>query len=171
MIDDKSLNLNDWEMAIVLKIIQKLEKSGKSSNLKKVYIDNWEISEKGFKARLDNITSQPIQNLLREKKIKIQQNLSSLILIPEHRADENHIIVGAASILAKTSSDLQYRQYKKKYGNFGSGSPADPATRLFVWKNRQNPPPIIRTTWATYKSLSLLDRIEDDPIYSRLKTS
>lgn len=90
-------------------------------------------------------------------------------LFPEHYADENHIIVGAASIIAKTSSDAQYRKYKRKYGDFGSGSPADPKTRLFVWQHRDNPLPIIRTSWNTFKTLSVLDSIEDDPFYKPQK--
>jgi ribonuclease HII len=167
MIDDKSLNLNQWEMITVLKIIHSLQRT---AQLEKVYIDNWETSEKGFRERFDQITNTMTQTLLHEKKIKLHsQKFSSLMLIPEHRADENHVIVGAASILAKTSSDAQYRYYKKKYGDFGSGSPADPATRLFVWHHRHHPLPIIRTSWATYKTLAILDHIEDDPMGQRLK--
>ena len=167
MIDDKSLNLNAWEMVVVLQIIQSLQRG---TSLANVYIDNWETSEKGFRQRFNELTSSTTLTLLQEKKIKLNpKKFSSLTLIPEHRADENHIIVGAASILAKTSSDRQYRYYKKKYGNFGSGSPADPATRLFVWQHRKDPLPIIRTSWATYKNLASLERIEDDPLYQRLK--
>lgn len=80
MIDDKSLNLNDWEMAIVLKIIEKLERFGtkRSGGFEKVYIDNWETSENGFRVRLARITSQPIQTLLREKKLKYSQTYRPL---------------------------------------------------------------------------------------------
>ena len=73
--------------------------------------------------------------------------------------------MGAASILAKNASDTEYEKLKKRYGNFGSGSPGDPATRLFVWQHRHNPPPIIRKSWNTFKTLSLLDSIEDDWLF------
>jgi ribonuclease HII len=80
----------------------------------------------------------------------------------EHRADENHVVVGAASILSKVHSDRQYDEYRKIYGDFGSGSPGDPKTRLYVWTHRENPPPIVRRSWNTYKYLSTLEDIEQD---------
>jgi ribonuclease HII len=167
IIDDKSFNLNEWEMLTVLKIMGNLQRFGNPEN---VYIDNWETSEKGFRGRLKAITDLSLKAQLLTKKIRLnRKKLSLLTLTPEHRADENYIIVGAASILAKTASDAQYRRYKKQYGDFGSGSPADPQTRLFVWQHRHNPLPIIRTLWNTYKTLSVLESIEDDPIYARVK--
>jgi ribonuclease HII len=153
---DQSLNLNDREMEAVLSIMSRLPlTSGK------VYIDNWEVSQEWFFKRLTRIIEM--------KGPEVEQRLKNLCIIPEHRADENHTIVGAASILAKVSSDAQYDEYRQKYGDFGSGSPADPKTRLFVWEHRSSPPPIIRTTWQTYKHLSSLDNIKDDFLYSRVK--
>ncbi len=168
MIDDKSLNLNDWEMLVVLTTAKKLYKK---ATFNKVYIDNWEYNEKKFLERFKTLTSEAFKGLILEKGFRglKRKKIKSMNLIPEHYADENHIVVGAASILAKTASDAQYRKYKRKYGDFGSGSPADPKTRLFVWEHRHNPLPIIRTSWNTFKTLSILDSIEDDPIYSRLK--
>lgn len=166
MIDDKSFNLNDWEMLVVFKILKKLH----TFNPQEIYIDNWETTAQGFRTRFTNLLKKSARKRLVEKNIRInRKKISSLILIPEHRADENYTIVGAASILAKTSSDAQYRKYTKKYGNFGSGSPADPRTRLFVWEHREDPLPIIRTSWNTYKTLSVLTTIEDDPFYSPQK--
>jgi ribonuclease HII len=167
MIDDKSLNLNDWEMLTVLTIVKKLQKK---APFKKVYIDNWETTQKGFHERFLALTDASRKELLRQKGFSLtRKKINALELIPEHYADENHIVVGAASILAKVASDAQYRKYKRKYGNFGSGSPGDPKTRLFVWQHRNNPLPIIRTSWNTFKTLSILDSIEDDPLYGRLK--
>lgn len=167
MIDDKSLNLNDWEMLTVLTIVKKLQRK---ASFKKVYIDNWEVSEKLFRERLKALTCGSHKELTFQKGFRLKRkNFTSMELIPEHYADENHIVVGAASILAKVASDAQYRKYKRKYGNFGSGSPGDPQTRLFVWQHRNNPPPIIRTSWNTFKTLSILDNIEDDKIYGRVK--
>ncbi len=169
MIDDKSLNLNDWEMLTVLTIIKKLQAK---ASFNKVYIDNWEVTEKRFNERLTFLTDKSCKDLLLQKGFKFnKKKLNLLQLIPEHYADENHTIVGAASIVAKVASDAQYRKYKRKYGNFGSGSPADPKTRFFVWQHRHNPPPIIRTSWNTFKTLSVLENIEDDPLYSPQKKS
>lgn len=167
MIDNKCFNLNDWEMLTVLKILQKLQRS---TRLDKIYIDNWETSRKGFFQRYKTLMQYKLRKKLVEYNIRLnRKKINSLELIPEHRADENYTIVGAASILAKTSSDIQYSTYKKQYGNFGSGSPGDPQTRLFVWQHRHNPPPIVRTSWNTYKTLALLDAIEDDPLYRRIR--
>ena len=48
-------------------------------------------------------------------------------LVAEHKADLNHLVVGAASILAKVTRDREIEKIKKKIGqNIGSGYPADP---------------------------------------------
>lgn len=166
MMDDKSVfNLNDWEMAVVLSIVKYLHKK---TAFEKVYIDNWETSSKGFNARLTRILSMAMKPHLRAHKLVLtRKKLISINYIPEHKADENYTVVGAASILAKVASDAQYRKYKKQFGDFGSGNPGDPKTRLFVWLHREDPLPIIRTSWQTYKTLAPLAAIEDDPL--RLK--
>lgn len=167
MIDDKSLNLNAWEMLVVLTIIKKLQRK---ATFKKVFIDNWEVSEKLFVKRMEELIGSSNKELILQKGFHLKKdNFKSVELIPEHFADENYTVVGAASILAKVASDAQYRKYKRKYGDFGSGSPGDPQTRLFVWQHRNNPLPIIRTSWNTFKVLSVLDNIEDDEIYGRVK--
>lgn len=168
MIDDKSiLNLNSWEMLVVLKIVQELRDTVDFSS---VYVDNWEVTKDLFSKRFFMICDPALDEFLLKKDFLInKEKLSSLLFIPEHHADENHIVVGAASILAKVASDEQYENYKKQYGDFGSGSPADPKTRLFVWKNRHNPPPIVRTSWNTFKMLVGLQNIEDDAVYSKVK--
>ena len=168
MIDNKTFNLNDWEMLVVLNIVKKLQKFGQPEQ---VFIDNWETSEKGFWRRFQSILHESVKEKIRSFKFTLnKKKLSSLNYVPEHKADENYTVVGAASILAKTSSDQQYRKYKSKYGNFGSGSPGDPTTRLFVWQHRKDPLPIIRQSWNTFKTLSALDNIEDDYWYARKLT-
>ncbi len=163
MIDNKSFNLNEWEMLTVFKIISDLQESVPEF----IYVDNWETSEKKFRERyefLANSSTLPL-SIVFDKK-----NILDAHIVPEHRADETYTVVGAASILAKYSSDKQYEDYKERYGDFGSGSPGDPKTRLFVWKHRFNPPPIVRTSWNTYKTLAPLERIEDDYLYSKPRT-
>jgi ribonuclease HII len=162
MIDDKSFNLNEWEMLTVLKIIQNLHKKGTPE---KIYVDNWEHSAEHFHKRRDSLLAQTMKDKLREKKFVLnRKKLVSCEYVAEHQADEKYTVVGAASILAKTASDAQYRRYRKKFGDFGSGSPGDPKTRLFVWQHRHNPLPIIRTSWNTYKTLVNLESFEEDPL-------
>lgn len=167
MIDNKILNLNDWEMLVVLKTVKKLTKKETPT---KIYIDNWETSTKGFNTRLQKLLAHAMKKTLRMHNFILnRKKLIAHNYIPEHRADENYTIVGAASILAKTSSDAQYRKYKKIYGDFGSGSPGDPKTRLFVWTHRHNPLPIMRVSWNTYKTLSVIQCIEEDPLRKKVK--
>lgn len=162
-IDDKDLNLNTWEMVSFLKLMKVLY--GKRP-FGKIIVDNWEVSQALFFKRLKYLTGRDMAILLKDKKVIIPKRLHRKIeIIPEHRADENHIIVGAASILARAASDRQYDRYRRIYGDFGSGSPGDPRTREYVWRNRKNPTPIIRQSWNTFKVLSALENFEDD--YSR----
>ena len=166
MIDDKRFNLNDWEMLIVCKIAQELKKQ---SDIYTMHVDNWEVNTSLFAKRFNALSHQYENDIIRQHNLLLDTNvLSTLCFMPEHRADENYVVVGAASILSKTSSDLQYAKYKEIYGDFGSGSPADPKTRLFVWQHRKNPLPIIRTSWNTFKMLERLNSIEDDSIYARI---
>ncbi len=91
------------------------------------------------------------------------RKLKRIKLVAEYKANENHVIVDAASILAKQASDKQYAEFKKIYGNFRNRSSADPATRRFVFDNHFNPPLITRTTWKTYKTLSRVSCLSEDP--------
>jgi len=83
-------------------------------------------------------------DLLNNKKIK---------LVVEHKADLNHVIVGAGSILAKVTRDREIEKIKKKINiDFGSGYPSDPKTKAFVEKYHSKYPGIFRETWSTHKT-------------------
>jgi ribonuclease HII len=165
MIDDKTHNLNDWEMLIVLKVIQELQKQ---ITVQTVLIDNWEVTEEHFKKRFATLFDLAAKQPQFSHDITINcSQLTNLSLVAQHYADENYVVVGAASILSKQSSDKQYAEYKQQFGDFGSGSPADPKTRLFVWQHRKNPPHIVRTSWKTFTTIASLERIEDDPMHGR----
>ena len=75
-------------------------------------------------------------------------------LIAEHKADLNHLVVGAASILAKVTRDRAIEDIKKKVGqDTGSGYPSDPATKAFISENYNKHPDIFRKTWQSYKDV------------------
>jgi ribonuclease HII len=75
-------------------------------------------------------------------------------IIAEHKADLNHTIVGAASILAKVTRDKIVDEIKKEVNyDFGSGYPSDPKTQEFI-KNNWNKYDIFRKTWSTYKKFT-----------------
>lgn len=74
----------------------------------------------------------------------------------EHKADFNHPVVSAASIIAKENREEQVAKLSKQYNiNFGSGYPSDPTTKEFIEKNhdKEEFKEIIRHSWATVKKL------------------
>ncbi len=87
-------------------------------------------------------------------KTKIK-NLTNLEISCEHKADQNHIAVSAASILAKSTREKEMQKLKEKYGNeIGSGYTSDPATIKFIEKYaiKHKDKKIFRETWATWKN-------------------
>lgn len=74
-------------------------------------------------------------------------------LVIENKADLNYPVVSAASILAKVTRDAEIEKIKSKYGDFGSGYPADPKVKEFLKKNYKKYPEIFRKSWSTYKDM------------------
>ncbi|MBN1544398.1 ribonuclease HII [Candidatus Woesearchaeota archaeon] len=75
-------------------------------------------------------------------------------LVAEHKADLNHLVVGAASIIAKVTRDREIQKIKEKVGqDIGSGYPADPVTQQFIRENYKRHPEVFRKTWQTYKDV------------------
>jgi ribonuclease HII len=74
-------------------------------------------------------------------------------VVAEHRADKNHTVVAAASILAKVNRDRSVREIEAAVGKvIGSGYPSDPATIRFLegWtKEHGDLPPFARKSWKT----------------------
>lgn len=73
----------------------------------------------------------------------------------EHKADENHPIVAAASICAKVLRDRKIEEIKLVLGDFGSGYPGDEKTRNFLINrdNLKKAAPYIRTKWKTLETI------------------
>ena len=51
------------------------------------------------------------------------------------------------------ASSVVLSKIKKKYGDIGSGYPADPVTKVFLQENWDKHPEIFRKTWASYKKM------------------
>jgi len=80
-----------------------------------------------------------------------------IILQVEHKADLNHLIVGAASIIAKVTREKEIDKIKKKLKiDFGSGYPSDPKTKAFVEKyhSEKEYSHLFRKSWETYKKIT-----------------
>jgi ribonuclease HII len=75
----------------------------------------------------------------------------------EPKADATYPLVGAASIVAKTTRDAALQSFTVDHGVLGSGYPSDPKTRawLSAWIATGEPwPAFVRTRWDTIRQLS-----------------
>ncbi len=79
----------------------------------------------------------------------------SILLVAEHKADYNYVVVGAASILAKVVRDRYIDFLKKKAGeDFGSGYMSDEKTRAFLKKHWNDPnATFFRKEWVSWKNI------------------
>lgn len=123
----KKMTLNKIEAIKFAEVINKLKP-------KKAYIDAADAVPANFKKAIEETLKQPTA------------------LIVEHKADENYPIVSAASIIAKVERDMVIEKLSQKYGNIGSGYPADPTTQLFLkewYQKNKSFPDIVRESWKT----------------------
>lgn len=96
----------------------------------------------------------PSTNTAAYKEYVKERVKSKTEIIAEHKADLNHPIVSAASILAKVTRDREIQKLKDEIGkNFGSGYPSDPLTVEFLEQNYQKHEKIFRKTWSSYKNI------------------
>ena len=148
-IDDmrKVMTLNEIEVNAFSQIIKKLEPT-------ECYVDAADVNEARFATEI-----------LSQLPFKPE-------IISKHKADELYPIVGAASILAKTTRDAQIKQIetelqKKLNLPLGSGYPADPVTKKFLttWlETYKELPPHVRHSWKTAQNLlnmSKLKKLDD----------
>ena len=113
---------------------------------------------KDHRQRLKIVVDCPSTSILKwtdsvRQKVK---HLANLEISCEHKADHNHISVGAASILAKCERERAMDKLKEEYGTeIGSGYTSDPATIRFLelYTEKHKDKGIFRKTWATYKRI------------------
>lgn len=135
---DESTNLNYLEAIKTAMIINKLTE-GLNEKVK-VIVDCPSTNIKKW--------SNDVKNLL------MKQNIVDLIC--EHKADFNHLVVSAASIIAKEKREEEIARLKRELGaDFGSGYPSDPKTKEFLKKNVKDEKykKLIRFSWATVKNI------------------
>jgi len=137
-IDDmrKTMTLNDIEVYAFSKIIEELK-------VETCYVDAADVNDQRFGNNiLANLSYRPT-------------------IISKHKADERYPIVGAASILAKTTRDREIQRIEQELKEklpipMGSGYPADPVTKQFLitWLKRYKElPPYTRKSWKTCEKL------------------
>ncbi|MBI4723035.1 MAG: ribonuclease HII [Candidatus Stahlbacteria bacterium] len=101
------------------------------------------------------IIDTPVQSkgsLLYCNRIRELIHHTNVHIIGEPHADTNYTICGAASILAKVVRDKEIEELHKKYGDFGSGYPADPKTAQFI-KEWNKFAEIVRRKWDTCRDV------------------
>jgi len=130
---NSKLNLNTLEAIKSAEIINRLNNKKQI----KVIIDCPSVNTKKWKSTLLDYIESP----------------DNLIISCEHKADENHLSVGAASILAKVEREDEVTKLKKEYGNIGSGYPSDPETKRFLKTHGKKlaSSGIFRKSWETWK--------------------
>jgi len=125
-------SLNEIEAIKIAQLINELK-----SKPEVVYVDSPDAVKGAFEKRIRKYLNK------HSEKIKI---------VAENKADSKYVVVGAASILAKVKRDEEIEILAEKFGNIGSGYPADPITKKFlaeyVEKNRKLPP-FSRVFWST----------------------
>lgn len=74
-------------------------------------------------------------------------------LIVKHKADRDHPVVSAASIIAKVERELEIAKLKEEFGDFGTGYTSDERTiewlRGWLKKNKEFPEHLVRRSWIT----------------------
>ncbi len=77
-------------------------------------------------------------------------------VVARHHADQDYVVVSAASIVAKVTRDRRIGELAERYGFFGSGYPADPRTVAFVknWMETKGTlPDFVRGSWKSLKRI------------------
>ncbi len=139
----EGLNLNIVEALTAASIINELTDSLSIMQKQglKIILDCPSINTSGWKNQL--------MGYVKDKKLEPK-------IACEHKADFNHVVVSAASIIAKTTRDAEIERLKQEVGfNFGSGYPADPYTKKALVEHGDEllKRHIIRESWATWQTL------------------
>lgn len=134
-----SYNLNTLEAKKAAEIINNLNSKKYQKETIKVVVDCPSVNTKKWQETL----------------MKYIEHKDNLQVVCEHKADANHVSVGAASILAKVTREEEVAKIKEKYGDIGSGYPSDPATKEFLQRHGKEfeNDGIFRKSWATWKNL------------------
>ncbi len=133
-IDDynfRGVNLNNVEAKTIARIILEMKPD-------KVIVDSPEPAD-------EQKFGRTIKEFCKEFSFEISS---------EHKADLNHKIAGAASILAKVTRDNEIEKIKKETGiDIGSGYPSDEVTQKAIKEHFSKLEKYMRKCWSTYKRL------------------
>ncbi len=136
-VDGSSDNLNRLEARTTALLISRLLER---EAVEKVIVDSPAKDGKKYeavvRAELEGLTDKPVE------------------IVCETKADTNYPVVGAASIIAKTTRDAALHRIREVHGDVGSGYPADPRTQAFLGKHWREGHDFFRKSWQSYKRLA-----------------
>jgi len=81
----------------------------------------------------------------------------------ENKADFNHVMAAAASIIAKEVREQRVAELTEELGDFGSGYPSDPRTKQFLEEHSADAAiqKHLRHEWDTLKQYACLVKLSD----------
>lgn len=130
---EKESNLNWLEAETSARLVSEL-------NPDKIIVDCPSINIESYKKFFESKLSQGIK-----------ENCELLV---EHKADLNHIVVAAASVIAKVIRDRWIEKIKLEIGkDFGSGYMSDPKTQEFLGLYHDKYPHLFRKQWKSYQRI------------------
>lgn len=152
---EKIIKICEYEIMIISNVEVDEAVNSKTDNLNKLEARTSAqlINKLALKVKIDEVMLDcPTVSLDKySKEVSSQVDNKKIKVISENKADINHPIVSAASILAKVTRDREVEKIKEDLGiDIGSGYPADPKTKEFVLRNLDCK--YIRKSWATYKN-------------------
>lgn len=159
---EKYIKSNSYNSKVILISPEEID-SSINSGINLNTIDARKIAEiinsltENLKQEIKVIVDCPSPNtkIWRSTLLNYIKNPGILDLKCEHKADSNHISVGAASIIAKVARENEISKIKKQYkqyGDIGSGYASDPITKEFL-KNHGSTlqdSGLFRKTWSTW---------------------
>ena len=159
-IRNKIMQRDGWEHHIISFSAEQIDRAMEHENLNLIEV-------RLFAQAIEGIGSHKVSKLVldacdvdearfgRNVTTKLQKFSRDSELISEHKADSRHLIVGAASILAKVHRDLEVERIATECGlDIGSGYPSDPKTKasLATLIAGKTPHTELRWSWATVKN-------------------
>ena len=134
-----SRGLNSLEAKVFAKVIEKL-------GVDIVYVDACDVKPERFARRISEELGGGVK------------------VIAEFKADANHSVVSAASIIAKVVRDGEISTIKSAFGEVGSGYPSDARTLRFLrrcYAREGSFPSCVRTSYKTLKRI--IQRCQSQP--------
>ncbi len=129
-IDERSCSLNMLELYAIASILKRVRAD-------EIYIDSFDVNPRRLESRLARMLGY------------------YAMVHANHKADDNYLVVSAASIIAKVERDNAIDRLRM-YGEIGSGYPSDIRTLNFVidWiKEHNRYPEFARCSWKTMQRI------------------